>query len=123
MVINRNNEILLAKSQQKGWDIPGGQVIVGESIREAAIREVKGLTGIDIQLIKLCGIFHNVTEGICHTLFIGKPKGGKLTSPDENLDVDFFPIETSLRLVTWKNSRTRILYCLNEKKHPFYVEY
>lgn len=100
-----------------------GQVEVGESLKEAAIRETKEESGIDIEVIKFCGIYQNVRESICNTLFLGKPIGGEPTTSSESLEVGFFTINQALEMVTWKNFRQRIEYCLNEKHHPFYVEF
>lgn len=41
IVLNDKNEILLIKGPKRGWEMPGGQVEEGESIKEAAIRETK----------------------------------------------------------------------------------
>lgn len=53
IVINEKNEILLIKGPARGWEMPGGQVVEGESIKEAAVRETKEESGIDIEIIKL----------------------------------------------------------------------
>ncbi|MBA4492837.1 NUDIX hydrolase [Paenactinomyces guangxiensis] len=123
LVLNDDDEILLIKSPNRGWELPGGQVKEKESIRVAAIREVKSKTGINIKLIRFCGIYQNVRAGICHTFFVGQPVSGQLSTSDESLDVDYFPIDTALRLVTWKIFRQRILYCLDDSKQPFFVEF
>ncbi|WP_369900932.1 NUDIX hydrolase [Bacillus manliponensis] len=123
IVLNARGEILLLKGPKRGWEMPGGQVEEGESLREAAIRETKEETGIDIEIIKFCGVFQNVKSSICNTLFLGKVTGGKLTTSPESLEVGFFPVEAALQMVTWKNFKERILYCLDEEKQPFYVEF
>ena len=123
IVINDNNEILLIKGPRRGWEMPGGQVEEGESLKEAAIRETKEETGIDIEVTKFCGIFQNVERSICNTLFLGKPIGGEHTTSPESLEVGFFPIEKALEMVTIKNFRQRIEYCLDESTHPFYIDF
>jgi 8-oxo-dGTP diphosphatase len=123
IVLNENNEILLIKGPRRGWEMPGGQVEEGESLRDAAIRETKEESGIDIEIIKFCGIFQNVSESICNTLFLAKPVGGELTTSPESLEVGFFPLEQALEMVTWNNFRQRIVYCLNEEVQPFCVEF
>jgi 8-oxo-dGTP diphosphatase len=122
IVLNGKGEILLIKGPRRGWEMPGGQVEEGESLKEAAIRETKEETGIDIEVTKLCGIFQNVSNGICNTLFLGTPIGGELTTSSESLEVGYYPITEALKMVTWKNFKQRIEYCLNEELHPFYVE-
>lgn len=123
IVINENNEILLIKGPRRGWEMPGGQVEEGESLKEAAIRETKEESGIDIEIIKFCGIFQNVNRSICNTLFLAKPIGGELTTTPESLEVGFFPIEQALEMVTFKNFRKRIELCLDDDAQPFLIEF
>lgn len=123
IVVNERNEILLIKGPKRGWEMPGGQVEEGESLKDAAIRETKEESGIDIEVTKFCGIFQNVSSSICNTLFLGRPVGGELTTTAESLEVGFFPIETALEMVSWGNFKQRIELCLNEELHPFYVEF
>ncbi|OIK13771.1 NUDIX domain-containing protein [Bacillus sp. MUM 13] len=123
IVLNEQKEILLIKGPRRGWEMPGGQVEEGESLKDAAIRETKEETGIDIEVLKFCGIYQNVNSSICNTLFVAKPVGGKLTTSPESLEVGYYPIEQALEMVTWKNFRERIVHCLNEDTHPFYIEF
>ncbi len=123
IVINEQREILLIKGPRRGWEMPGGQVEEGESLKEAAIRETKEETGIDIDGLKFCGIFQNVSNSICNTLFLATPVGGEFTTSAESLEVGFFPIEKALEMVTWKNFRQRIEYCLDKNTQPFYMEF
>ncbi|GLX70632.1 NUDIX hydrolase [Paenibacillus glycanilyticus] len=120
IVLNDRNEILLIKGPKRGWEMPGGQ---GESLRDAAIRETREESGIEIEVTKFCGIFQNVGSSICNTLFLGKPVGGELTTTEESLEVGYFPVETALEMVHWGNFKERIELCLNEACHPFYIEF
>jgi len=119
IVVNDKNELLLIKGPRRGWEMPGGQVEEGESLSQAAIRETKEESGIDIEIIKFCGIFQNIGNSICNTLFLAKPVGGEVTKTDESLEVGFFPIEEALRKVEWKDFRQRIEYCLKPELQPF----
>jgi 8-oxo-dGTP diphosphatase len=123
IVLNDKNELLLIKGPRRGWEMPGGQVEEGESLLDAAIRETKEESGIDIEIIKFCGIFQNVERSICNTLYLGKAIGGVPTTSSESLEVGFFPIEEALEMVEFKNFRQRIELCLDEKSHPFLIEF
>ncbi|MCU6793100.1 NUDIX hydrolase [Paenibacillus sp. WQ 127069] len=123
IVINDYNEILLIKGPRRGWEMPGGQVEEGESLHNAAIRETKEESGVDVEIIRFCGVFQNVERSIVNTLFLARPIGGQLTITDESLDTRYFPIEEGLSIVTWKNFRQRIEYCLRAELQPFYIEF
>ena len=123
ITFNDKGEILLIKGPHRGWEMPGGQVEEGESLHEAAIRETKEESGIDIEITKFCGVFQNVKRSICNTLFLAKAIGGTPTTSAESLEVGFFSIQEALELVTLKNFRERIEFCLDESKHPFYVAF
>ncbi|MBC7746619.1 NUDIX hydrolase [Pedobacter sp.] len=53
IVVNEDNEVLLLKRSDKStsphrWDFPGGGVDRGENPLDAAIREIKEETGLDV---------------------------------------------------------------------------
>jgi ADP-ribose pyrophosphatase YjhB (NUDIX family) len=123
IVVNEKNEILLIKGPRRGWEMPGGQVEEGESLSQAAIRETKEESGIDIEIIKFCGIFQNVGNSICNTLFLAKPIGGELIQSPESLETGYFPIDEALKKVEWKDFRKRIEHCLRPEIQPFCIEF
>lgn len=67
LVINQKGEWLVVKKRYGGligkWSIPAGFVSEGETIDEAAIREVKEETGIDCRIIELVGFRTGVIRG------------------------------------------------------------
>jgi 8-oxo-dGTP diphosphatase len=123
VVINEEGKILLVRGPRRGWEYPGGQVEEGESIRDAVVREVKEETGIRIEVTKFCGIFQNLKAGVCSTVWLAKPVGGKLTTSSETLEVGYFTVNEALKMVTWSNFRERIMKCLDERQHPFFVAF
>ncbi|WP_394217704.1 NUDIX hydrolase [Halobacillus trueperi] len=123
IITNKEKEVLLIKGPKRGWEMPGGQVEEGESLKEAAVRETKEECGLDIEVTRFCGVFQNVDRSICNTLFLGKVVGGTLRTTEEALEVGFFPLEKARDMVTWGNFRERIELCLDESRQPFLVDF
>ena len=64
-MFNTRGEILLQKRADNGWwGLPSGYVDVGESVEQAALREIWEETGIRTRVKRLVGIYsdpqHNV---------------------------------------------------------------
>lgn len=114
IVLNDENKILLIKGPLRGWEMPGGQVEIGETLEAAAIREVKEESGADVEITKFCGIFQNVEGSIINTLFLARYKGGELTTSPESLEVGFFTYEEVMNMVDYLNFKERFKLCLNE---------
>ncbi|SFM50364.1 ADP-ribose pyrophosphatase YjhB, NUDIX family [Paenibacillus sp. 1_12] len=123
IVLNDEGKILLILGPRRGWEQPGGNVEEGESIRDAVIREVKEETGIDIEVTKFCGIYQKLMSGTISTCWLARAIGGEIQTSNESLEVGFFSIEEALKMVTWTNFTERIIKCLDDKEHPFYVSF
>lgn len=122
-VTNSAGELLLVKSPRRGWELPGGQVELQESIRDAAVREVLEESGIIVELQAFAGVFQNVSRGICSFLFTAKPIGGTLRTSEESLEVGWYPVSTALDLVPRPTMRQRIELTLASSTTPFLIEH
>ena len=122
-VVNARNELLMVKSPQRGWEIPGGQVELAEPVRDAAIREVEEESGIRVEITGFCGIFQTVSRSICNLLFVGRPIGGVLRTSAESIEVAWHPLPDALDRVTWPTFRTRIEMSMDSSAWPFLIEY
>jgi 8-oxo-dGTP pyrophosphatase MutT (NUDIX family) len=113
--------ILLIRSPRRGWEMPGGQVELGESAEAAAIRETREESGIDVGDLRFCGIFQALDRSMVHFLFRGRCIGGAPRASDEAIEVGFFDPVRALELVEHGNFRRRIELCLDASQHPFFV--
>lgn len=105
LIINGKNQLLLQKRRDNGfWGYPGGAVELGESVEEAAKREVFEETGLIVNDLKLFGVFsgkdkHYVYPNgdevyITEVVFISHDFSGYLkVQPDEIIDQCFFGID------------------------------
>ncbi len=120
---DEQGRLLLVRSPRRGWEMPGGQVELAESLEAAAIREAKEESGIDVAELVFCGVFQNLARSTVNALFRGRCVGGAPTTSDESLKVGFFALPDALNMVTYLNFRQRIEYCLDPTRRPFFVSW
>jgi len=96
VLIRRGDRILLVRQSygRQYWSLPGGVMEQGESVEEAAIREVKEEAGLDVRLRRLVGLYTNPEENALVVTFEGEIIGGTLRpGAEEILDCAFFPFD------------------------------
>ncbi|MDO8461234.1 MAG: NUDIX domain-containing protein [Deltaproteobacteria bacterium] len=54
---NKNRILMEKRSDCSLWGLPGGKIEPGESVTQAALREVKEETGLDVEITKFIGIY------------------------------------------------------------------
>ena len=98
-VFTDDGEILLVKRADDGtWGFPAGGVEPNESAAEAAIRETKEETGIDVRVVELIGVYHKKAgksspHSIVHVQYLCERTGGTIRPSHETEDVRYWDIE------------------------------
>jgi ADP-ribose pyrophosphatase YjhB (NUDIX family) len=68
VVENDKGEILMIRrTDNNNWALPGGAIDLGESVTQAAIRETKEETGIEVEVTGLVGIYSDPKHIIHYT--------------------------------------------------------
>ena len=49
--LQSGGHVVFVRHPERGWEIPGGHLNVGESPKDALIREVKEETGLDVEIV------------------------------------------------------------------------
>ena len=58
VIHNGDGRILLQRRSDNGlWGLPGGSVEIGESVRDAIVREVREETGLTVEVLRLIGVY------------------------------------------------------------------
>lgn len=99
VVTNDQGEILLIRrTDNDNWSLPGGAIDLGESLAQAGIRETREETGIDCEITGLVGIYTDPKHVLHYTsndevrqefsiVLTGRPVGGQPTPSDESSEV------------------------------------
>lgn len=73
-------------NEPKGFALPGGFVDEGEWVADAAIREAKEETGLDVELVELFHVYSDPARDrrlhTISTVFIGRAKGTPVGADD-----------------------------------------
>ena len=105
IIVDKEDRILLEKRSDNGmWGVPGGAIEPGESVINAAIREVKEETNLDIEIDGLLGIYSEPSDGrivtypdngdvrhLVDVVFTALVMvSGQMKKSNESLDLKFF---------------------------------
>lgn len=98
-LIIRDNKILFQRRTDNGqWGLIGGLVEMNETYEEAAIREIREETGLEVRLDSFLGIFHNHNMAwsngdaahVISAMFTASIISGEPRTDEESYELRFF---------------------------------
>jgi ADP-ribose pyrophosphatase YjhB (NUDIX family) len=130
IVPNEQGELLLVhKTDNDLWALPGGGMDVGEYMADAVVREVKEETGIDVEVTGVVGIYTNPNHVMayddgevrqqCSICFTTRMVGGQPATSSETKEVRFVPTEQLDALNIHPSMRLRIDHYLERRRQPY----
>ncbi|MFB8763741.1 NUDIX hydrolase [Nocardiopsis alba] len=102
-VVNERDEVLMIRrTDNDNWAVPGGAVDLGESVAQAAVRETLEETGVTCEITGIAGIYSDPKHIIFYTsdgearqefslVFTARPLSGEPTPSDESKEVVWVP--------------------------------
>ena len=100
LIRNRKGEIALVKTERRGWELPGGQIELGETLLDGLRREIFEECGIVAEPGRLLHVRSNLSASIVIFLFQAAYVRGELRPSDETPEVRWADAATALSLVT-----------------------
>jgi len=108
-IIQSGKVLMIKREDFEVWCLPGGMVDPGESVAQAAVREAREETGLEVELLRLTGVYSRTGGGIdIHVAsFVARPVGGSLEPQEgEVLELDYFaPDDLPEHLIWWHRPR------------------
>lgn len=117
-VVQDGQVLLIRRADIGAWAFPGGFIDPGESVAEAAVRETREETGLEVVLTRLLGIYSRPgwrLAGVHNVAFVARQIGGALTTSLETLDVRYFhPEHLPPTLLPWYRPRVADVFVPNQ---------
>jgi 8-oxo-dGTP pyrophosphatase MutT (NUDIX family) len=130
VVVNDAREILMIRrTDNDNWAVPGGAIDLGESVPQAAVRETLEESGIYCEITGIVGIYSDPRHVILYTsngevrqefsiVLTGRPLAGKPTPSNESSEVRWVPVAEVAGYTMDRSMRIRINDFLTPGKSP-----
>lgn len=133
VVANDASEILMIRRTDNGnWAVPGGAIDLGESVTQAAVRETREETGIECEVTGIAGIYSDPRHVILYTsngevrqefsiVLTARPLAGQPTPSSESSEVRWVRGSEVSRHTMDRSSRIRINHYLARNGSPVII--
>lgn len=123
--------LLIRRTDNDLYAIPGGQLELGETLAQAAVREVREETGIECEVIGVIGLYSNPSHVIAYDdgevrqefsiCFRASPVGGESRTSNESKEVLWVPEDAIPALNIHPSIRLRLQHALAKTSTPFFT--
>jgi 8-oxo-dGTP pyrophosphatase MutT (NUDIX family) len=129
-VVNDEGEILMIRrTDNENWAVPGGAIDLGESVAQAAVRETLEESGIECVITGIVGIYSDPRHVILYTsngevrrefsiVLTARPLSGQPTPSSESSEVRWVPASEVASYTMDRSMRIRINDFLAPTSHP-----
>jgi ADP-ribose pyrophosphatase YjhB (NUDIX family) len=122
--------LLICRTDNGNWALPGGAVDLGESLAQAAVRETKEESGVDCEITGLSGIYTDPGHVLLYTsngevrqefsiVLTARATGGEPTPSDETSQVRWVPVEDVDGYEMDSSMRLRVGHYAERRDQPY----
>lgn len=130
VVRNEHGEVLMIhRTDNDLWALPGGGHDIGETIAQTVVREVREETGIDVEVTGIVGLYTNPHHVMAYDdgevrqqfsiCFTARPVGGVPTTSSESREVVWVAPGRLEDLDIHPSMRLRIQHALSDRAAPY----
>ena len=133
VVVNDAGEILMIRrTDNDNWAVPGGAIDLGESVAQAAVRETREESGIECEITGIVGIYSDPKHVILYTsngearqefsiVLTARPLSGQPTPSSESSEVRWVPVSEARDYTMDRSMRIRINDYVARKESPVII--
>ena len=133
VVVNDASEILMIRrTDNDNWAVPGGAIDLGESVGQAAVRETREESGIECEITGIVGIYSDPKHVLLYTsngevrqefsiVLTAQPLSGQPTPSSESSEVRWVPVSEVLDYTMDRSMRIRVNDYLDHKESPVII--
>jgi ADP-ribose pyrophosphatase YjhB (NUDIX family) len=133
VVVNEAGEILMIRrTDNDNWAIPGGAIDLGESVAQAAVRETREESGIECEISGIVGIYSDPKHVLLYTsngevrqefsiVLTARPLSGQPTPSSESSEVRWVAALEVREYTMDRSMRIRIDDYLTRKESPVII--
>lgn len=133
VVVNDAGEILMIRrTDNDNWAVPGGAIDLGESVAQAAVRETREESGVECEVTGVIGIYSDPKHVILYTsngevrqefsiVLTARPLSGQPTPSSETSEARWVPVSEARDYTMDRSMRIRINDYLDRKQSPVVV--
>ncbi|GAB2972244.1 NUDIX hydrolase [Saccharothrix stipae] len=123
--------LMIRRTDNDKYAIPGGGQDVGETLTQAVVREVEEETGVHVEVTALVGLYSNPNHVIAYgngevrqefsICFRAQPLGGELRPSSESKEVHWIEPDRLADLDIHPSIRLRIDHGLSNRPEPYFT--
>ncbi|NES13267.1 MULTISPECIES: NUDIX domain-containing protein [Micromonospora] len=126
---NHGRVLLIHRTDNNLWSLPGGGQEIGETVAQTAVRETREETGITVEVTDIVGVYSDPGHVIAYSngevrqqfslCFRATPVDGVLTTSDESSDVRWVSRDELDGYTIHPSTLLRIAHGYEERREPY----